>query len=89
MYVMILRGNDGISTVVETFHKSRVRKLMAVSLAITIGKSRHTIGRDPVDEVVNIFHREEFSIAVFKGFVKCIPDCEFIMEEAINENTDV
>lgn len=43
-------------------------------------------GRENVHEVVNILHREEFSLNVFKGLVKCNRDFQVITENVINEN---
>lgn len=62
---------------------------MAVPLSVTMEKIRKAARRETVDELVNSFHREQFSLAVLKGLVKWIRDFDVILEEVINEYNDV
>lgn len=82
-------GNDVTFTAVENVHNRLVQKLLEVSLAANIQKIRDSDGRGIFDEVVNILHRVEIIMSVFKGFVRCSRECEDNTEEVIKENNDV
>lgn len=61
---------------------SRLKKLLPLSLAITIENIRDAGGENTVDALVSIFHRQQFSLAVFKGLVKWCHDCEVLLKDA-------
>lgn len=89
IHIMRLRENDDIFTAVETVYNSRVQKLLDVSLAATLGRITDNAGRDTIDEVFNILHREEYSLAVLKWFVKWRRGCQVITEEVIKEKKKI
>jgi len=76
----------GIETVCENNRSSRMRKLLAVSLALSLEQIRQASGREAVDEVLKILHREEFSLRDFKDMVKSSQDCERVKDKFIEEN---
>jgi hypothetical protein len=62
------------------------KRILILSLAVTLEKMQHLTGRTLVREVIELLHNENFDVTVFRDMIRTGEDCHALTEEVINKN---
>lgn len=76
-------GNCRDQEASDTEHR---KKIMVVSVAVTLEKIRHWTGTELLTELINSMHNDNFELRMFKEMIRSWEDCRDLTEEVINEN---
>ena len=62
------------------------KKIVVVSVAVTLEKIRHWTGTELLTELINSIHNDHFELSLFKEMIRSWEDSRDITEKVIEEN---
>jgi hypothetical protein len=71
-----------------TSRQERIRKLLVISLSVTLKNVSDLLGDETAKEILSIIHNESFDVEVFKRMIKSVEDCYTITKGIMHTYKD-
>lgn len=71
-----------------TSRQERIRKLLVISLSVTLKNVSDLLGEETAKEILCIIHNESFDVEVFKRMIKSVEDCYTITKGIMHTYKD-